>query len=227
MCWRCWLHSFGFSIFQWQKQYELDQVYDSNQKYWWKTVEMTCKNELSYSKCNDFEPLVLREFGRNYLYKSCKCTNFLFWFLLGFEIMDSSGIDTHEPTCWICQLSVIISASIVFLYILCFNTVCRYYIRAAALYLTIVINSVIVCSFWPLYFITDVSFFFLSKVPLYLMLLIPFICSFLLFTMSLFVIAVLKIYLRLFSGFVSMDGCSVRTSQWCYIERKRAICYNF
>lgn len=71
--------------------------------------------------------------------------------------MAHSNTDSQSPACWVCQFSLFLSAAILFLYILCFSVVCRYYVRMTALYSAIVLNAVIVCALWPLCFVADFS----------------------------------------------------------------------
>lgn len=79
--------------------------------------------------------------------------------------------DTEShASCIVCQLSVYISLLVVLLYLLSFNSKCLYFIKMTGIYLTIILNAVIVCCCWPLYFFGDVSLVFKnsSKAPFFL-----------------------------------------------------------
>ncbi|VDN07135.1 unnamed protein product [Thelazia callipaeda] len=71
--------------------------------------------------------------------------------------------------CFVCQLSVVLSLLVVVVYFLTFNPKNLYYIKMVGIYASILLNAVIVCLAWPLYFFGDVpkfvfdSFNFISR----------------------------------------------------------------
>lgn len=65
----------------------------------------------------------------------------------------------YDASCIICQLMTILSVFAILLFLLSLNSKCLYLIKMICIYCTILLNAVIVCFAWPLYFFGDVSGF--------------------------------------------------------------------
>ncbi|VIO97823.1 Uncharacterized protein BM_BM5620 [Brugia malayi] len=64
-----------------------------------------------------------------------------------------------SASCIICQLLTILSVFAILLYLLSLNLKCLYFIKVVGIYCAILLNAVIVCFAWPLYFFGDVPKF--------------------------------------------------------------------
>uniref|UniRef100_A0A1I8EU66 1-acyl-sn-glycerol-3-phosphate acyltransferase n=1 Tax=Wuchereria bancrofti TaxID=6293 RepID=A0A1I8EU66_WUCBA len=64
-----------------------------------------------------------------------------------------------SASCIICQLLTVLSVFAILLYLLSLNLKCLYFIKMVGIYCAILINAVIVCLAWPLYFFGDVPKF--------------------------------------------------------------------
>ncbi|EJD73934.1 hypothetical protein LOAG_18681 [Loa loa] len=62
-------------------------------------------------------------------------------------------------SCTTCQLLIILSVFAILLFLLSLNSRCLYFIKMVGIYCAILINAVIVCLVWPLYFFGDVPKF--------------------------------------------------------------------